>query len=367
MEYRILPHGGEKISVIGLGMGYIHNAPKEEIEETVSTALDHGVNYFDLAASEEKPFTAYGRAFAGRREHVVTQMHLGTYYPGGEYGWTRDLATIREEFSRQLKLLGITYTDVCFIHCVDELDDLQQVYHSGLWDYARGLKEDGLVRHLGFSSHNPEVAQRFLDTGLVDLFMFSINPAYDYAAAKGDDLAMGSAAQRAALYRRAEKQGVGITVMKAFGGGQLLGAETSPFGKALTRNQCIQYALDQPAVLTVLPGVRGKTDLLEVLSYLQADGAERDYGVLHTFAGAETEGVCVYCNHCQPCPGGLNVGMINKYYDLARAGDVQARGHYEKLGKHASDCTGCGHCEQRCPFHVRQRHRMKEINTWFSK
>ena len=58
--------------------------------------------------------------------------------------------------------------------------------------------------------------------------------------------------------------------MKPFAGGQLLDAQTSPFGEALTRTQCIQYALDKPGVLTVLPGVRGLADLRDVLAYLDA-------------------------------------------------------------------------------------------------
>ena len=43
------------------------------------------------------------------------------------------------------------------------------------------------------------------------------------------------------------------------------------------------------------------------------------------FAPQDATGICVYCNHCQPCPMGLNVGLINKYYDLALAGDEMAK------------------------------------------
>ena len=44
----------------------------------------------------------------------------------------------------------------------------------------------------------------------------------------------------------------------------------------------------------------------------------------------------------------VDIGLINKYYDLARAGDQLARSHYDKLEKRAGDCVGCGHCDSRC-------------------
>ena len=78
-----------------------------------------------------------------------------------------------------------------------------------------------------------------------------------------------------------------------------------------------------------------------------------------------SSGVCVYCNHCQPCPAGLDVGLINKYYDLAKAGDDLAKDHYAHLERKASDCITCGHCDSRCPFHVNQSQRMKEIANYF--
>lgn len=102
--------------------------------------------------------------------------------------------------------------------------------------------------------------------GILDMMMFSINPAYDYR--KGE-YGIGNVEERMALYRRCEKEGIGISVMKAFGAGQLLNEKTSPFGKALTEYQCIQYALDKPGVVTVLPGIRGKEDLKRILKFLR--------------------------------------------------------------------------------------------------
>ena len=98
MRYRTLPHGGEKISMIGMGSSYIHESSDRDIQDTVTLALDRGVNYFDLAAAEEKPFANYGRAFAGRRQEALIQLHFGACYKDGKYGWTQDMATIKSYF-----------------------------------------------------------------------------------------------------------------------------------------------------------------------------------------------------------------------------------------------------------------------------
>ena len=56
-----------------------------------------------------------------------------------------------------------------------------------IFDYVRELKSKGIIRHIGFSSHTPSVANRLIDTGLIDMMMFSINPAYDLE--RGDKMA----------------------------------------------------------------------------------------------------------------------------------------------------------------------------------
>ena len=362
MQYRKLPRGEEQISILGLGTSSIGKAGEKEIEATAALALERGVNFFDLASADAAPFAPFGRAMAGGRQRVYLQVHFGADYRSGAYGWTTDLDAIRRSVAWQMEALRTDYIDFGFLHCLDKEEDLKRVVDNGVLDYLRQLKAQGVVRHIGLSSHTPQVVNRALDLGLPDLIMFSINPGYDY---HHGDYAIGDAQERAALYRRCEKEGVGISVMKAFSGGQLLDAKTSPFGQALTEYQCIQYALDKPGVLTVLPGVRDRKDLERVLGFLDAPAQERDYAVLGTFAPQDVSGVCVYCNHCQPCPAGLDVGLINKYYDLARAGDQLARGHYDKLEKKAGACIQCGHCDSRCPFRVQQGRRMQEIAAYF--
>ena len=365
MQYRTLPHGGDKISIIGLGMGSIHNAGTQGIVETIHTALDAGVNFFDFVPSDAAAFDGYAQAFKGStREQALFQIHLGADYSSGKYGWTTDAEIAIPQFEERLRTLGTDYTDFGFIHCIDEEADFDKVMNGGIWDYAQCMKREGVIRHLGFSTHRVSIARRCIATGQMDLGMFSINPMYDYT--DESNYGKGEASERAALYKEFEAAGVGISVMKAFAGGQLLDAKASPFSQALTKNQCMQYVLDKPGVLSVLPGVRGRDDLDEVLSFLNASPGERDYSVVGTFAAPKDKGSCVYCNHCQPCPEGIAIGLVNKYYDLARLGDDMAAQHYHNLEKHADDCKHCGHCDSRCPFGVHQSERMIEITSFFS-
>lgn len=365
MEYRTLPHGKEEISVLGFGTSSIGMAEPEEIEETLEMALEGGINFFDLASADAAPFPALGNVLGERRKDVCFQVHFGANYETGKYGWTTDLDAIKRSIDWQMKALKTDYIDFGFLHCLDEMADLNQVMKSGVLRYIEKLQRTGVVRHIGLSSHTPEIARRVLDMKVLDMLMFSINPAYDYR--QEGEFAFGDTNERQELYRRCEKEGVAISVMKAFSGGQLLSGNTSPFGKALTEYQCIQYALDQPAVVTVLPGIRNREDLKRILGFVTATEQEREYSVLDALDIKKTEGVCVYCNHCQPCPAGLDVALINKYYDLSVAGDALARHHYESLEKKAGDCAKCGHCDSRCPFHVVQTERMGIIEAYFGK
>ena len=172
MEYRQLPHGSaqERFSVLGLGLGGIGTTPPEEIEAIIRKAIANGINFFDLCTAGAT-YAPLGRAIAGQRDKVFLQMHFGAVYDEkGEYGWCRDFETIKKTFLWELETLGTDYADFGFLHCVE----------IGLLDYLKELKANGTVRHMGFSSHTPSVANRILDTGLMDMMMFSINPAYDF-------------------------------------------------------------------------------------------------------------------------------------------------------------------------------------------
>lgn len=364
MEYRINRKTGDRVSVLGFGTSYIAEAAQKDAVAAVRRAYEGGVNYFDLATADRKTFGYFGRALGDVRKNVFYQIHFGADYSKGEYGWSTDGETIRRSIAYQLEQLGTDYIDYGFIHCIDEVSDWQDYQKNGALAYLMKMKEQGVVRHIGLSSHTPATIQRVLDDMPVDMLMFSVNPGYDYQ--KGE-YAKGSVDERTAVYRRCEAEGIGISVMKPFSGGQLVDASISPFGQALTQYQCLQYALDRPGVLTVLPGISSAAQVEYLLGFFAASEEDRDYSVLGSFSPADAVGKCVYCNHCKPCPAGLDIGLINKYYDLAKNGDAMAAEHYHGLDLHAGDCTGCGHCERRCPFFVRQAERMKEICAYFGR
>ena len=364
MKYRTNRRTGDKISEIGMGTAYIVEAPVKEAVKTIRKAYESGINYFDLAAGDGTAFAKFGEALSDVRHEVMYQIHFGADYSNVTYGWTLDPDTVKRSVDSMLRDLKTDYIDYGFIHCQDESKDWKTYRDNGILDYILKLKKEGVVKHIGASSHTPSVIQEIIDADIIDMLMFSVNPAYDW---HHGDYAFGGVDERAEVYKRCESLGIGISVMKPFSGGQLLKAETSPFGKALTPYQCIKYALDKPGVLTVLPGIFNEKELDYLLDYYNQPEDALDYSIIGSFAPPEATGKCVYCNHCAPCPMELDIGSINKFYDLAKSGDGMAKEHYLALEKHASDCVGCGHCNSRCPFSVDQVSRMQEILDYFGE
>ncbi len=364
MNYRINRKTGDRISEIGIGSAYMFGAGIDEAVRALRRAVEGGINYFDLAAGDGATFPIWGEALSEIRKSLYYQIHFGADYTAGTYGWSLNLETIKRSVDKQLKELRTDYIDYGFIHCQDEASDWETYLKNGVYDYILSLKKAGVVRHVGLSSHTPAVIGRIMDDAEIDMLMFSVNPAYDYGQG---EYANGTVDERAAVYRRCESEGVGISVMKPFSGGQLLDEKQSPFGQALTPYQCIRYCLDKPGVLTVLPGAKSVSEVESLIAYYDQPEEALDYSVIGTFAPPEAGGKCVYCNHCKPCPMGIDVGLVNKYYDLARAGDAMAAEHYRTLEKNASDCVGCGHCDSRCPFSVKQSERMAQIREYMDR
>jgi predicted aldo/keto reductase-like oxidoreductase len=262
--------------------------------------------------------------------------------------------------------------DIGMIHYVDSEADWDLIVGGGIMDYAQELKSKGRIRAVGISSHNPLVALRAVESGLIDVLLFAVNPCYDLLPADedcetlwADESYSGPLTNmdkdREQLYEKCQRLGIGMNIMKAFGGGDLLTAD-SPAGKALTAAQCLSYALTRPAAAAVMAGAASEDEISALLEYETAPASRRDYAAaLASFPRMSWKGHCMYCGHCAPCPSGIDVAAVTKFYNLARAqGFVPetVRGHYRLLSAHAGDCIGCGACETRCPFGVSVRENM---------
>ncbi len=379
MEYRLLGRTGLRVSEIGMGCEGFVDKPYEQVKEMVDAMETGGVNCIDLYTPNPEFRSNLGQALRGRREKFVLQAHVCAIWKDGQYKRTRELAEVRKGFEDQLRRLETDHAEIGMIHYVDSMADWETVLQGGVMDYVQELRKQGSILSAGLSSHNPEVALAAVNTGLIDVLMFSVNPCYDLQPA-GEDVEelwaeknyaqplMNMDPQRRELYETCQRLGVGITVMKAFGGGDLL-SEYSPAGRALTLYQCLNYALTRPAVASVMSGARNLEELKASIAYEEAPSSERDYA--EAFAALPKiswKGHCMYCGHCAPCPAGIDVASVTKFLNLAKAqGSVPetVREHYAVLAHHGGECLGCGSCEGRCPFGVPVMENMREAASVF--
>jgi hypothetical protein len=373
MNYRELGSTGLTVSEIGLGCEGFIGKSREYTEEVFDLALAGGVNCMDLYSPNPEMQKNVGRAVAPVRERFVLQAHLCTRWKGGQYEATRSLAEVKTAFEAQLQNLGTDYLDVGMMHYVDSQKTWKQVVDNGILDYALEEKARGRIKHIGLSSHNPIAALEAIKTGKIEVLMFSINPCYDLLPGSEDVEELWAEKsyekplfnldpEREGLYETCQRMGVGITVMKAFGGGDLLSETDSPAGTAMTAVQCLHYALTRPAVAAVMCGARSPDDLKAALAYESATDEERDYAsVFASFPKISWAGHCMYCGHCAPCPKGIAIADVTKFLNLTKAQGMvpeTVAQHYSVLAAHGGDCSQCGACETRCPFGVKIRENM---------
>lgn len=381
MVYRSLGNTGLKVSEIGIGCSAFEKLDSTESRLFMDIALTNGINYMDLWTSDPLVRDHVGYALQGRRDQMMIQGHIGAYWNGEQHEQTRDLKKCKEGFEDLLTRLGTDFIDIGMIHIVDSKEDWDAIKDSPYMNYVKQLKEEGKIKHIGMSSHNAEVAYEAVQSGIVEVLMLSVNPAFDLLPAdlsawdaKSYDKSLTNIdTTRTKLYNYCAEKGIAITVMKAFGGGRLLDATQSPLGIALTTDQCLEYALTRPAVATVVCGAKTTGELMQDLRYLTASDEDKDFSsALSSAKKACWKGDCIYCGHCAPCPAGIDIDKVNKLLSIAKMYDVNEipqniRDEYEKLEHYAGECTECGGCESRCPFGVPVRENMKEAKRVFGK
>ncbi len=383
MQYRRLGKTNLSVSEVGFGGEWLERHEESESVALLKYAHSKGINIVDCWMPDPKSRDIIGQAIQEDRAGWIVQGHVGSTYQNGQYTRSRDVEQCRIAFEDLLKRLRTDYVDLGMIHYVDLESDWETVSHPGPFlNYVMELKEQGKIRHIGLSTHNPVIARKAAESGLVEMILFSVNPAFDlmppteelmdYLMDRYTDDLNCIDPVRVEMYKICEQHDIGITCMKPYAGGRLFDAERSPFGVALTAVQCIHYALTKPAVASVLCGYDAPEQVDAALAYETASDAEKDYASVlahapkHTFAGGE----CTYCGHCKPCPVNIDIAMVNKLYDLAvMQPEVpkSLRQHYLSLDHLADECIGCRGCESRCPFGVKVADRMVRTAELFGE
>ncbi|MEG1858230.1 MAG: aldo/keto reductase, partial [Pseudoflavonifractor sp.] len=179
MRYRTLGKTGLSVSEIGLGCEHLEGQTADAVRAVVDEALAQGMNLFDVFMSNPKVRSDLGAALRGRREQVLLQGHIGAAWLDGQYTRTRKSDEAKRFFEDLMTRLETDYMDLAMLHFVDTDADYEVLRASGLVEYAQALKRQSVVKAVGMSSHEPRTALRAVEDGIIDVLMFSINPAFD--------------------------------------------------------------------------------------------------------------------------------------------------------------------------------------------
>ncbi len=365
MEYRILGKTGLKVGVIGLGTEYLNGRPRDRVVSVVRSAIEQGVNYFDVVFAFPDYRDNLAAAFQSWRDRIIICGHICCAMSRTRhYRLSRDVKENDRLFHDLLMRLGTDHVDIVMIQMVNELTSYENVCRpGGIMDLADRLKKQGKARFIGISGHKVPAIARTIAERKIDVVMFPINIAWDMTPGRKEILQI------------CVQKKIGLVAMKIFGGGRVLQRSVR---RVVTPVQCIQYALDQKGVATVVPGVRNQKELDATLIYLRAPDRAKAYREILKQSQEELKGNCVYCNHCLPCPAGIDIARILNRLDRIQAGKKAAlmsrRTNYYNPGRlrlarsinfknltsRADKCTECGACEKRCPFGVKIINKMKE-------
>lgn len=369
MEYRQLGNTDIDVSVIGLGTEYLNKQSQKTVSSVVHTAIEGGVNLIDILFTFDAYLETLGNALEGYRDDVLIQFHIGSGEYKGQYKKTRSINTCKNLLDKSLSALNTSHVDIANIHFVNTEKQYGDLLESGVVEYAHQLKEEGVARLVGMSTHSVSAAMDAASRGIVDVIMIQINLANNAMPGRNDMLATCA------------REGVGVLAMKPFAGGKLLQKNkkvhigkyqtggvslTKKISPSITPVQCINYVLSQMGVSSAMTGVKNVDELQADLAYVKANDQEKDFsGLLEDFQ-EYVSGECVYCNHCLPCPSSIDIGQTIRLLDTAYHGLTPAlQEQYEQLGARASDCTECGACVDRCPFEVAIIEKMKEAAALF--
>ena len=346
----------------------------ELLKQMVDSFLEQGFTYFDTAwmycggRSEE----AAGEALVKR--HPRDSFTLTTKLPAYLLRSEEDREKV---FQEQLRRTGAGYFDYYWLHDVNS-HSIRTFDRLKCWDFVKEKKEQGLVRHIGFSFHDgPELLDRVLTE----------HPEFEYVQLQLNYLDWDSlGVQSHACYDVATQHGKPVIVMEPVKGGTLAKVPEKLEAMFKAREPemsvpswAIRFAASQENVMMVLSGMSNMEQLLDNAGYMKEFRSldAEELAMMHEAAVILNEKIAIPCTGCSYCTVNCPRRIaIPKYFSLYNA-DMQESeekgwtpqgSYYDNLtlqfGK-ASSCIKCGRCEAMCPQHLPIRRYLQDVAKHF--
>lgn len=339
----------------------------EQVKKMVDMYLERGFTYFDTAYpyhqehSEEAVRKCLVERYDRDRYILADKMPILRVKGPEDY---------EKFFMEQLRRCGVSYFDVYLLHNLGR-DRYVNTERFGGFPFIQKLKEQGLVRNIGFSFHDDaETLDRILtDHPEVDVVQLQIN-YLDWN---------GAVAQSGKCYEVAKKHGKGVIVMEPVKGGQLanLPEPAMKLFEEFYGNEApspaslaIRFAASLENVRVVLSGMSNEAQAMDNTSYMQdfkpLSEGERELVVrIEQELKKAIKVPCTSCGYCmEVCPKNIAIpdyfGLLNLHAVTGKKTNMYYERYAMNRGK-ASECLKCGLCEKNCPQHIQIRDFLEEF------
>lgn len=361
------------LSMLGLGAmrlpvldGDDAKIDEAAVEKMVDYAMEQGINYYDTAWGYHSGNSeiVMGKALS---KHPRESFYLATKFPGYDLS---NMPKVEEIFEKQLKKCGVEYFDFYLFHnvCEMNIDAYMDDEKYGIDTYLRKQKENGRIRHLGFSAHgNLEVMRRFLEKYGDHMEFCQIQLNYL-------DWSFQDAEGKVKLLK---EYGIPVWVMEPLRGGRLAKLSETDEAKltALRPDEKVpawafRFIQTLPQVKVVLSGMSNFEQLRENIETFETEKPlnEREMQELMSVAAGMLDGSlpCTACRYCtNHCPKGLDIPNLISLYNEHRfsGGGFIAPMVVSTLSedKRPTACIGCRSCEKVCPQQIKISEAMADF------